>query len=113
MNRIDLAAELSRAALEIDAIGDLDRSRLLQLARSTIHSLRSQLPSGDGLRGEALDDLLVRLRSASHRSANNEGQEVALLLLDAALAIRTVVSVQHEVVVERGREAGTPTQGSG
>ena len=41
MNRIDLAAELAKAAHEINAIGDLDRARLLQLARSTIHNLRA------------------------------------------------------------------------
>ena len=112
MNRIELASELARAAHEINTVGDMERSRLLQLARSTIHSLRGELPSGEGLREGALDELLVRLRTASLISANNESDEVAMLLLDAAMAIRTVLGVQHEVVVETGPEADTPTEGS-
>jgi hypothetical protein len=58
-----------------------------------------------------LDELLIRLRAASHVAANNEAQEVAMLLLDAALAIQTMLGAQH-ALVEFGKRAGTPTEGS-
>lgn len=102
MSPAELASELARVAHKIETVGDLERSRLLQLAALTIRDLRQTLPTEQALRSEALDELAVRLKDASQRQANNESPEVAMLLLDAAVALREVLGIKHEVVVESG-----------